>query len=197
MFLIYTFSFFISFFLEGGLQAEVLWGTSEDERFTAENVLFDETAFSNSTFANYWLANKGKTTDKRKDEGFAVKIGNFKSKVVGVKLRNTDSRSNGGRATQIFKLEGSLLEPETLDLRVQEHDLTWSPEILKEAGTWDVLLVKMMKPGNQPEDNPPLETFFFKATKELRYLWFHLITFNGEGGGLQYFAPIPQLGEVH
>ena len=82
----------------------MLWGTREDERFTAENVLSDETDFSNSTFANYWLANKGKTTDKRKYEGFAMKIGNFKSKIVGVKLRNTDSRKNGGWATQILSL---------------------------------------------------------------------------------------------
>ena len=125
-----------------------------------------------------------------------MKIGNFKGKVVGVKLRNTDSRKNGGRATKIFKVEGSLLEPETLDLRVQEHDLVWSPEILREAGTWDLLFVKMMEPGNQPEDNPSLERFFFSGTRELRYLWFHLITFTGQGGGLQHFAPIPQLGKV-
>ena len=77
-----------------------------------------------------------------------MKIGNFKGKVVGVKLRNADSRKNGGWATQIFKIEGSLLEPETLDLRVREHDLVWSPEVLKEAGTWDQLLEKMMKPRN-------------------------------------------------
>ena len=158
--------------------------------------MFDETDFSNSTFANYWLANKGKTTDKRKEEGFVLKIGNFKGKVVGVKLRNTDSKKNGGWATQIFKIEGSLLEPETLDLRVQEHDLVWSPEVLKEAGTWDQLLEKMMKPRNQSEENPSLERFFFSGTRELRYLWFHLVTFNGQGGGLQHFAPIPQLGKV-
>ena len=126
-----------------------------------------------------------------------MKIGNFKGKVVGVKLRNTDSKKNGGWATQIFKIEGSLLEPETLDLRVQEHDLVWSPEVLKEAGTWDQLLEKMMKPRNQSEENPSLESFFFSGTRELRYLWFHLITFTGQGGGLQHFAPIPQLGEVH
>ena len=126
-----------------------------------------------------------------------MKIGNFKSKIVGVKLRNTDSGKSGGWATHIFKIEGSLLEPETLDLRVQEHNLMWSPEVLKKAGTWDLLLLKMMKPRKQSEENPSLETFFFTATRELRYLWFHLITFNGEGGGLQYLAPIPQLGEVH
>ena len=32
-----------------------------------------------------------------------MKIGNFKGKVVGVKMRNTDSRKNGGSATQKFK----------------------------------------------------------------------------------------------
>ena len=64
-----------------------------------------------------------------------MKIANFKDKVVGVKMRNRDSRKNGGWATQTFKIEGSLLE--TLDLRVPEHDLVWSPEVLKEAGSWD------------------------------------------------------------
>ena len=126
-----------------------------------------------------------------------MKIGNFKGKVVGVKIRNTDSRKNGGWATQTFKIEGSLLEPETLDLRVQEHDLVWSPEVLKEAGTWDQLLQKITKTRNQSEENPSLERFFFSGTRELRYLWFHLITFSGQGGGLQHFAPIPQLGKVH
>ena len=127
-----------------------------------------------------------------------MKVGNNKRSVAGIKIRNTDSTKNGGRATEIFKLEGSLLkEPESLGQRVQEHDLSWTPEILKESGQWEELLTKMMKPRDQSEANPPLETFFFFAAKEVRYLWFHLLTFNGLGGGLQFFAPILHSGEIN
>ena len=175
-----------------------MWGTRESKRFTAKNVLSDEMDFSNSTVANFWLSKAKEQDGKVKGEGFVMKVGNNKRSVVGVKIRNTDSTKNGGRATEIFKLEGSLLkEPESLGQRVQEHDLSWTPEILKESGQWEELLTKMMKPRDQSEANPPLETFFFFAAKEVRYLWFHLLTFNGLGGGLQFFAPILHSGEIN
>ena len=112
-----------------------MWGTRESKRFTAKNVLSDEMDFSNSTVANFWLSKAKEQDGKVKGEGFVMKVGNNKRSVVGVKIRNTDSTKNGGRATEIFKLEGSLLkEPESLGQRVQEHDLSWTPEIFKESG---------------------------------------------------------------
>ena len=173
---------------EGPLQPEVLWGSHEDEKYSAKNVLSNEDDFSNSTHANYWLAKKGEV----KEQGFVIKVGNSKRKLVGVNLRNTHNITNATWATDIFKLEGALLEdPETLDQRIP---LTWTPEILRKAGRWDRLTARQMESELQNLKDPPIQTFFFTAVRELRYLWFHLRTFHGEGGGLQYFGPILQTG---
>ena len=65
----------------------------------------------------------------------------------------------------------------------------WTSDVLLNAGSWDVLLAnKKLEAGSQ------LQQFYFEATTELRFLWFHLHGFYGEGGGLQYFAPIYQSG---
>ena len=161
-----------------------MWGSHEDEKYSAKNVLSNEDDFSNSTHANYWLAKKGEV----KDQGFVIKVGNSKRKIVGVNLRNTHNITNATWATDIFKLEGALLEdPETLEQRIQGlTPLTWTPAILRAAGQWDKLIFRQME--------SELQTFFFTAVRELRYLWFHLRTFHGEGGGLQYFGPILQTG---
>ena len=165
----------------------MLWGSQEEERFAARNILTNEPSdFSNSTHANYWLAKEGEV----EGQGFVVRVGNSKKKIVGVHIRNTNNTSNW--ATRTFKLEGSLLkEPEKIAQRSQENTALWTPEILKDAGKWDKLLVATL------EDNQTLQTFFFNGTTELRYLWFHLLSFHGKGGGLHYFAPILQLGEYY
>ena len=165
----------------------MLWGSSEDKKFSAENILSNEEDFSNATSANYWLA-KGNTVE---GQGFVMKVGNSKRKIVGVHVRNIHNASNGEWATKIFYLEGALLkEPETVGQRGQENEPSWTAEILKKAGTWEELLTKTLK-----NKQSPLQTFFFEATTEIRYLWFHLLRFHGRGGGLQYFAPILQSGE--
>ena len=162
----------------------MLWGSSEDKKFSAENILSNEADFSNSTSANYWLA-KENTVE---GQGFVMKVGNSKRKIVGVHVRNIHNVTNGDWATKIFYLEGALLkDPETL---AQRGQLPWTPEILKKAGRWEELLTKTLK-----NKQSPLQTFFFEATTEIRYLWFHLLKFHGRGGGLQYFAPILQSGE--
>ena len=169
-----------------------MWGTSKESRFTPKNVLSDQNDFSNATHANFWLAKK----EKVEGEGFVMKVANFVRKVVGVKMKNIDRTKSGNWATDTFTVEGSLLkEPEVIITRSQGH--TWTSQILADAGTWDNLLTKMMKPRNQSEANPPVETFYFSATTEVRYLWFHLLSFHGIGGGLQYFNPILQSGELH
>ena len=125
-----------------------------------------------------------------------MKVSNSKRKIVGVKIRNTFNAGKGLWAAKGFQIEGSLLkEPDTLSQRTQ--GTTWTPEILKEAGSWSVLTSGTLKTKSQGQSKPPLETFFFEATTELRYLWFHLLSYHGDqGGGLQYFAPILQSGEI-
>ena len=171
---------------EGALQPEVLWGSQEEEKFAARNILTNEPPdFSNSTHANYWLAKEGEVEDK----GFVVRVGNSKRKIVGVRIRNTNTNETKW-ATRTFKLEGSLLkEPERITQRAKENTAQWTPEILKAEGEWYKLLNVTL------EDNQTLQSFFFDGTTELRYLWFHLLSFYGEGGGLHYFAPILQSGE--
>ena len=94
---------------EGALQPEVLWGSQAEEKFAARNILTNEPSdFSNSTHANYWLTKEGEVDD----QGFVVRVGNSKRKIVGVHIRNTNTNETKW-ATRTFKLEGSLLkEPE-------------------------------------------------------------------------------------
>ena len=171
---------------EDDFQPEVLWGSNEEERFSPENVLSDETDASNSTHANYWLAKKGKVLG----EGFVVRVGTFKQKIVGVEMKNTRRSNNPYQATEKFHILGSLLKKlETSSRSAADFDKIWTPYVLLNAGSWDVLLAnKKLEAGSQ------LQQFFFAATTELRFLWFHLHGFYGEGGGLQYFAPIRQSG---
>ena len=173
---------------EGALQPEVLWGSSKNDKFAAKNILTDEASdFSNSTHANYWLAKRGES----EGQGFVMRVGNSRRKIVGVHIRNTNNASKGYWATRTFQLEGSLLEePERIAQRVKENTAHWTPDILKTAGIWEELLNVTLEV-NQTQ----IQTFFFDATTEVRYLWFHLLTFYGKGGGLQYFAPILQSGE--
>ena len=174
-------SFLVS---EGALQPEVLWGTNEKEKFSAKNILANEEGFSNDTNANFWLAEKGKV----EGQGFVMKVGNSRRKIVGVHFVQN---SKWNWATKRFRLEGALLkEPEIVGQRGQENEPSWSPEILKKAGPWEELLDETLK-----KTPSLLQTFFFKNTTEIRYLWFHLVSFYGRGGGLQYFAPILQSGE--
>ena len=162
-----------------------MWGSNDDKKFSAENILSNEADFSNSTSANYWLA-KENTVE---GQGFVMKVGNSKRKIVGVHaIQNSKNKS---WATKRFRLEGALLkEPEIVGQRGQENEPSWTQEVLKKAGPWEELLNKTLK-----KDPTLLQTLFFKNTTEIRYLWFHLVSFYGLGGGLQYFAPILQSGE--
>ena len=171
----------------------MLWGSSHvtyGEKFLAKNILSNKKDFSNATFANFWLA-KEKTA---KGQGFVMKVGNSKRKIVGVHVKNIYYNNERHWATNQFLLEGSLLEEnETISQREQA---SWTPQILKKAGRWEELLEVTLEDRRQSKQPPPLQTFFFKNTTEIRYLWFHLVSFYGKsGGGLQYFAPILQLGE--
>ena len=146
----------------------------------------NETSFANTTSANFWLAEKGKV----EGQGFVMKVGNSRRKIVGVHaIQNSKYPS---WATKRFRLEGALLkEPDTVGQRGQENEPSWTPEVLKKAGPWEELLDETLE-----KDPTLLQTFFFKNTTEIRYLWFHLVSFHGRGGGLQYFTPILQSGEL-
>ena len=153
----------------------------------------DEKEVSTQQEANFWLAEK-EITD---GQGFVMKVANSKRKIVGVKIRNTFNAGKALWAAKGFQIEGSLLkEPDTLSHQARGTNPTWTPEILKEAGSWTVLLRGTLKTKSQGQSKPPLETLFFGATTELRYLWFNLNSYYGQGGGLQYFAPILQSGEI-
>ena len=142
-------------------------------------------SFTNTTSANFWLAERGKV----EGQGFVMKVGNSRRKIVGVHAVQNSKNKNW--ATKRFRLEGALLkEPDAVGQRGQENEPSWTPEVLKKAGPWEELLDETLE-----KDPTLLQTFFFKNTTEIRYLWFHLVSFYGRGGGLQYFAPILQSGE--
>ena len=117
-------------------------------------------------------------------------VGTFKQKIVGVEMRNTLKSNNPYQATKTFHILGSLLKkPETSSRRAEDFDKIWTSDVLLDAGSWDVFLAN-----EKLEATSQLQRFYFEATAELRFLWFHLHSFYGEGGGLQYFAPIYQSG---
>ena len=157
----------------------MLWESSQDEQFAAKNLLTND--------EKLWRAEQG----QKDEQGFVIRVGNSAKKVVGARIRNTPYSSDGSWATMDFRLEGSLLrDAETLNQRTQGFNPTWTPGEFRKAGNWSVLLTKKMY--NQVDN--PTRDFYFETSTELRFVWFHVLSFYKEGGGLQYFAPIFQSG---
>ena len=157
----------------------MLWESSQDEQFAAKNLLTND--------EKLWRAEQG----EKDGQGFVMRVGNSAKKVVGATIKNTPYSRDGGWATKDFRLEGSLLrDAEILTQRTQGFNPTWTPEEFRKAGNWSVLLTRKMH--NQA--TTPFQNFYFEASTELRFVWFHLLSFYKEGGGLQYFAPIFQSG---
>ena len=157
----------------------MLWESRQDVQFAAKNLLTND--------EKLWRAEQG----QKDEQGFVMRVGNSAKKVVGATIKNTPYSKNGGWATKDFRLEGSLLrDTETLAQRTQGFNPTWTPEEFRKAGNWSVLLTNKMY--NQRSN--PTRDFFFEAVTELRFVWFYVLSFYKEGGGLQYFAPIFQSG---
>ena len=126
-------------------------------KFPASNLLTLESVLDRQ---NFWLAKKGRT----QGQGFTMAIGDCKSHVPGVALKNIQNRN---WATKRFRISGAL----------------------QPRGPWQPLMEQYVE-DSRTQGSAPLQQFFFQEPTELHFLKFDLLDFWGLGGGLQYFSPL-------
>ena len=113
---------------------------------------------------NFWLAQHNKT----KGEGFTIRLDYCKRIIVGIQIKNKGKGPNDNRATDEFRVSGSL----------------------NETGPWKTLVEAHL--ADTRGVNAPLVNFTFVEPVEIKYIKFELVSYwGGSGGGLQYFAAIP------
>lgn len=112
---------------------------------------------------NYWLGAWGRTTG----QWFTVKVDSYARWIAGVQIKNKGNDKYTPRATKGFKVSGAK----------------------NENGPWQTLLENELV---EPTENTaaPLLNFTFEKPVEIQYLRFDLVSYWGNAGGLQYFAPI-------
>ena len=147
----------------------MVFGTEFDDRFQAKNVLVDseEDIMDAQGNYNYWLAE----SRKKDGQGFTIKEDNCPRTIAGCYIRNT-GRGAPGTSTKDFTVSGSL-----------NKDGPWV--ILAE----DHLAYAESKPAT-------LRELKFDEAVEVQFLKFDLVSYWGNGGGLQYFAAILTTGII-
>ena len=112
-------------------------------------------------YKNYWLAPKQSSAEFVLDLG-CEKISNM------VELVNTHNGNHRNRATKEFKVSISNYQ----------------------AGPWNEVVYETLEDSRNQTDPLPVQTFPFSLPFEVtaRFVKFNLISWYGEGGGLQYFA---------
>ena len=113
---------------------------------------------------NFWLAEPGKT----RGEGFTIIVDRCARPVQGFQIKNKGKGTDTGFATKGFLVSGSF----------EKH------------GPWKTLIQDELidTTGGRSAD---LLNFTMDKPVKIKFLKFELVSFWGEGGGLQYFAPIP------
>ena len=112
---------------------------------------------------NFWLAEQGKT----RGEGFTIKVDRCARRVQGFQIKNKGKGTDTGFATKGFLVSGSF----------------------EKNGPWKTLIQDELidTTGGRSAD---LLNFTMDMPVKIKFLKFELVSFWGEGGGLQYFAPI-------
>ena len=113
---------------------------------------------------NFWLAKQGET----RGEGFTMKVDRCARSVQGFQIKNKGKGTDTGFATKEFLVSGSF----------------------EKNGPWKTLIQDELidTTGGRSAD---LLNFTMDKPVKIKFLKFELVSFWGEGGGLQYFAPIP------
>ena len=155
---------------EDTLQTEIVWGTSVNHNYLPQNVLSlknDSKIFSIKK-KNYWLAENG-----REGQGFTMKVSSCRKAIAGVLIKNTRHGHVRNRVTKSFRVTGQV----------------------QATGPWEVL-VENGQLENELHKEPEVIPFYFSQPVAVKYLRFELLDYWGEGGGLQYFYPIPVAGNA-
>ena len=143
--------------------------TAYSSGFPASSVLIlaEEDGNLDNGNANYWLGKRGRTWG----QGFTLRVDLCARMIAGVQIKNTKYPRTHNKGTKGFRLSASL----------------------DEFGRWETLGdYTLPNPGG---NTPTLLNFTFGEPVELQFLKFDLISFWGDGGGLQYFAAIPVTSE--
>ena len=106
---------------------------------------------------NYWLAPEKKTGNFELDLGCEMRVSM-------VELVNTHNADKKDRSTKEFKV---FLSKE-------------------KSGPWEEVIHSSLKDSREAADPLPIERFSF-AERFAKFVKFELLTFYGNGGGLQYF----------
>ena len=114
---------------------------------------------------NHWLAESKKTTG----QGFTLKVDDCARLIAGCQIKNIGKGYFYHRATKEFQVSGSM----------------------NESGPWETLVADELVDTSRGEA-ASLLNFTFNEPVEIQFIKFDLISYWGaNGGGLQYFAPIP------
>lgn len=123
----------------------------------------EEDALMDNGKNNYWAAEWQKTIG----QGFTMKVDTCARLIAGCRIKNV-GKGSWNYATKDFRVSGSR----------------------KENGPWETLLQDQLvdTSGNEAAF---LLNFTFEKPVEVQFLKFDLVSYWGNGGGLQYFAAIP------
>ena len=100
-------------------------------------------------------------------QGFILRIGYCKRLIAGFQIKNVGKGANRHYATDQFQIFGST----------------------NENGPWKMLAdYHLADTRSKPA---PLLNFTFDEPVEIQFIKFELVSYWGNGGGLQYFAAIP------
>ena len=153
---------------QGPLRPKVVNSTDHTNSHQANNILcFGKVDAHPNNKPNYWLAKKGKT----EDQGFIMKVDNCSRSVAGFWIKNKGRGAMNNWATKDFLVSGK-----------------------NKTGSWQNLTKARLN--DTRNKAAPLLNFTFDKPYLLQFLKFDLISYWGDqGGGLQYFAPIPATGK--
>ena len=119
-----------------------------------------------------WLATTAYT-----GHGFTIKLGDCKTNLAGIQIKNTVNGKYRNRAARMFRVSG----------------------IEKDSERWhwvELLQAEFEDPLSDGAPSPELETFYFSEVVQLQLLKYDLDSFWGNlGGGLDYFAVITVSGK--
>ena len=156
------------------MRAVVVQNTSHSNRyFPASSVLIlgEEDGKLTSNKYNFWLAEQKKTTG----QGFTIKVDTCPRLIAGCQIKNKGNGNNWNDwLTREFRVKGSL----------------------NKDGPWEILLEdELVDTRGKPAS---LLNFTFEELVEIQFLKFELVSYwGGWGGGLQYFAGIPDTSKQH
>ena len=156
----------------GSSKLEVVQSTAFSSTFPASNILIlgEEDDWMANGKTNFWLAEQEETSG----QGFTLRLDACARLIAGCQIKNIGKGDTSGWAIKDFKVSGSM----------------------NENGPWETLVEDQLVDTSNGGAASRLN-FTFDNPEEIQFIKFELISYWGEGGGLQYFAAIPATSKKH